>query len=404
MEIFVARQPIFDRKNKIFGYELLYRSGNTDCNTMTDGDLATIEVIRNSFTLIGIDVLTDGKMAFINFTQNLLRSDLPTHFSPKTVVVEILEDVEATTDVIAACKGLKDRGFLIALDDYDGKNGQQFLLPFANIVKIDFIKTKRAVRTALVKQIGCSRVAFLAEKVESYTEYNEACELGFTYFQGYFFSKPSLVSGHHIIEQKSSYLRIIQELYQPDVNFEQLEMIFKYDMGMSFKLLRLVNSAAFGLPRAVSSLRQALVLLGVDEIRKWATLIAVQGIGEDKPSELVTTALVRAKICEALAPLVGLTQYRSELFLLGMFSLIDIIVDRTMVDIVGKLPLILEIRQALLGETGRFRQILDLILSYESGIWDSFMQNCMELGVEEETFARIYLWALAAVKHFFSGY
>lgn len=397
----MARQPIFDNHNKIFGYELLYRSGMGSCSSVVDGDQATLEVIRNSFTLIGLDMLTDGKRAFINFTQNLLQSDVLTLLYPEVVVIEILENVRVTTEVIEACAKLKSRGFLIALDDYDGTNGHSDLLGLADIVKVDFMQTDQAGRAAMIQKIGLYKVELLAEKVETYEEYNEACQLGFKYFQGYFFGKPLVVSSNDIADQKVAYLRLVRELYQQEVDFDEIENIFKYNMAMTYKLLRLVNSAAFGLPQQVDSIRQALILLGINEIKKWSALIAVKGMGEDKPKELVTTALVRAKICETLAPLVKLGQQRSNLFLLGMFSLIDIMLDRRMADVLRDLPLNAEVSQALLGKTNSLRCVLDLILAYEAGSWGVFEQSCLKLGLPEATFADIYLKALVSVKQYF---
>jgi c-di-GMP-related signal transduction protein len=402
MDIFVARQPIFDRNNKVFGYELLYRPGDTTSSVVCDGDQATIDVIRNSFTIIGIDTLTNGKKAFVNFTQNLLRSDLLTILSPKLVVIEILEDVIATSEVIAACEELKARGFLLALDDYDGKTENKALIQLADIIKVDFIQTDRASRVALIREIGADRVEFLAEKVESYAEYSEARELGFKYFQGYFFSKPLVMSGRDISDTKITYLRIVQEIHQPEVNFEALEQIIKYNISLSYKILRLVNSAAFGLRQPVSSVRQALALLGLRKIKKCVTLIAVQEIGEDKPNELAITVLTRGIIGETLAPLVKLAESSSDLFLLGMFSLIDIMLDRPMANVLIELPLKMEIRQALLGQANRLREVFDLILCYEAGAWDDFKKCCADLGVEEERFAQLYFKALSSAKQFFS--
>jgi c-di-GMP-related signal transduction protein len=403
MDIFVARQPIFDNRNMVFGYELLYRSGKSNCYDTSDGDQATIDVIRNSFTIIGIDTLTDGKKAFVNFTQNLLQTNLMSVLSPQQVVVEVLEDVVATPEVIAACERIKARGFLLALDDFVWKGEYQPLIRLADIIKVDFIQTERANRAALVQEIGAERVKFLAEKVESFSDYNEAVTLGFKYFQGYFFSKPMLMSARDIPEQKIAYLRIVREICRPDVGFDQLEKLIKFNMSISYKLLRLVNSTAFGLRRPVNSIRYALGLLGLKEIKKWLALIVVWGLGEDKPNELVNTALIRANLGEALAPLVKLEGQKSDLFLMGMFSLIDIMLDRPMIDVLDELPLTSEIRLALLGGQNKLRQVYDLILSYERGEWDSFRKTCRVLEIAQERFLQLYLQTLGFVRYLFSN-
>jgi c-di-GMP-related signal transduction protein len=398
MEIFVARQPIFDKKNKVFGYELLYRSSLTNAYHHNNGDQATISVIMNSFAVIGMDVLTGGSKAFINFTKNLLGSNIASVLPPELVVIEVLEDVEVSPDVIAACKRLKQKGFLLALDDFVLKNDLKPLIEFADIIKIDFMKTVSSERRMLLREIASDQVKFLAEKVETMADYQEALRLGYKYFQGYFFSRPMVMSGRDIPDYKLTYLRIMQEINRPEFDFEQLENIIKHNVSISYKLLRLINSVFFGLHSKVNSIRNALVLLGVKEIKKWVTLIALRGMAEDKPNELVITALIRAHICEALADKVGIADRKPDLFLMGMFSLIDALLDRSMEESLRGIPVAEEIRGALLGEPNNLRKVLELVIFYEKGDWDRFNAQCRALGLISEEFPQLYFDSLNMVQ------
>lgn len=398
MDLFVARQPIFDRKGRVFGYELLYRSGNHNYYSAADGDQATTDVIRNSFTVIGLDTLTGGRKAFINFTQNLLTSDWITLLPPKQVVIEILEDITMSSEVWQACARLKKLGYSLALDDFVLEGELQPLIEFADIIKVDFRKCDTSYRAKLIKAIGACRVFLLAEKVETREEYTKAVEEGFKYFQGYYFSKPMIVSGRDIPESRMTYLRIMREIYRSDFSFEQMEQVFKQNLALSYKLLRLVNSAAFGLRCRVHSIKQALVIIGLNEIKKWVSLIAMQSIGEDKPNELVVTALLRANLCEKLAPKIGLAHRSSELFLLGLLSLIDVLVNRPMAEVVTELLLTPELHNALVGKSNRLNEVLNLIIFYEKGDWDHFQTRCKALGVDERDFVQFYLDSLDLVR------
>ncbi|HYH05011.1 MAG TPA: HDOD domain-containing protein, partial [Bacillota bacterium] len=387
-----------DQRGRLFGYELLYRSGNQNCYTATDGDQATTEVIRNSFTVIGLDTLTGGRKAFINFTQNLLTSDLITLLPPKQVVIEILEDITMSSEVWQACSRLKELGYQLALDDFVLTNDLKPLVEFADIIKVDFMKCDESCRDVLINTIGVEQVDFLAEKVETREEYLEAVKQGFKYFQGYYFSKPVIMAGRDIPESKITYLRIVQEIYRPDFSFEQMEQIFKQNLALSYKLLRLVNSASFGLRCRVNSIKQALVMIGLNEIKRWVSLIAMQGMGEDKPTELVVTALIRANLCEALASETGLAHRSSELFLLGLFSLIDVILDQPMAELVAELSLTPEVREALVGESNPLNKVLDLVLFYEKGDWDHYQTQSEALGLESGKLVRFYLDSLNTVR------
>jgi EAL and modified HD-GYP domain-containing signal transduction protein len=383
MNVFVARQPIFDRKKNVYAYELLFRAGFENYYNSLDPDKATVDVISNSFFVIGFDQLTDGRRAFINFTRNLLVKGVAALLPKDQVTVEILEDIEPDEDVLGVCRSLKEAGFCMAMDDFVSKHRGSPLIQFADIVKVDFMHTDSAARRAICKELTSQGVAALAEKVETAEEFDEALDCGYAYFQGYFFSKPVVHTGKQIAANKLTYLQVLAKVNQPGISYEELENLIKQDVSLTYKLLRFMNSAWFGFRSEIKSIRHALILLGPKEIKKWFALIALSHMATDKPHELMLRAIARARIAEGLAPVVGMSQHSPELFLLGMFSLIDALIDTDMADIMEKLPLDQQIKRALLGEPCAFRTVYEMILAYEKGQWEEFSQLASHLGLDE---------------------
>jgi len=383
MDVFVARQPIFDREKVVHAYELLFRSGFENYYNALDDDKATVDVIANSFFVIGFDQLTDGRRAFINFTRNLLTRRVATLLPREAVTVEILEDVEPDGEMVKICKDLKESGYTVAMDDFVSKDVGNPLVQFADIVKVDFMGTEPAERKALCERLSATGVKPLAEKVETEDEFLDAVKWGYEYFQGYFFSKPVIRTGKRLAGNKLTYLQVLYEVNQPGISYDELEKLIKQDLSLTYQLLRFMNSAWFGFRSEIKSVRHALVLLGPKEIKKWFSLIALTNMATDKPEELILRAVARAKIAEGIAPLVGMKEHRSELFLLGMFSLIDAVTDTPMDEIMEKLPLDQQVKQALLGEECGFKTVYDTILSYERGEWDPFAECAHKLKLEE---------------------
>jgi len=389
MDVFVARQPIFDREKVVHAYELLFRSGFENYYNALDGDKATVDVIANSFFVIGFDQLTDGRRAFINFTRNLLTKRVADLLPKEAVTVEILEDVEPDDEMVKVCRELKESGYIVAMDDFVSKDAGNPLVEYADIVKVDFMGTEPHERKALCESLSRRGVSPLAEKVETEDEFLQAVEWGYEYFQGYFFSKPVIKSGKRLTGNKLTYLQVLYEVNQPGISYDELEKLIKQDLSLTYQLLRFMNSAWFGFRCEIKSIRHALVLLGPKEIKKWFSLIALTNMATDKPEELILRAVARAKIAEGIAPLVGMKEHRSELFLLGMFSLIDAVTDTPMDEIMEKLPLDQQVKKALLGEECVFKTVYDTILSYEQGEWDPFAQCAEKLHLEESQMPKL---------------
>ena len=398
----MARQPIFDRKEKIFAYELLFRQGNQNYYNSVDGDRATGDVISNSFLTIGMDTLTGGKRGFINFTANLLKNQIAYSLPKESLGIEILENVEPDQDIILACKQLKEAGYLLVLDDFVFEPKFWPLIDLADIIKVDFLSTDVHERRNILQRVGSREIKFLAEKVETRDDFVQALQMGYCYFQGYYFCKPVIISGKSIPLFKLNYLRLMEEINNSEVDFEKINTFIKGDVSLSYNLLKFINSSFFGLKTKINSIKQALVLLGLSEVRKWASIIVLQNIGEDKPDELIVNSVVRATFGEALARKTVLKDQASNIFLMGMFSLIDAFLDRPLADVLAELPLTNEIKRALLGEDNQIRAFLDLILAYEKADWVNFSVYAQKVHIDESEVPNLYLQALTSANQFTS--
>lgn len=400
MDIFVARQPIFDRRQKVFGYELLFRSSTQNFFDFSDGNRATADVINNTFFAIGLNEITGGKRAFINFTQKLLIDELPTLLPQDQIAVEILETVEPTPEVIEACARLKQKGYMLVLDDFYLRPNYAPLIQMADIIKVDFLATDAPIRKALVDRLGGNNLRFLAEKVETSEDFQQGLDMGYSFFQGYYFSKPVVITGKEIPINHITNLELLQELSQPEPDFDRIEGIIKRDLAFSYNVLKLVNSAAFGLTNRVESLKHALVMLGIRETRKLVSISMLRQIGKNKPEELLTCSIIRGRFCELIAPKVGLDDMRTDMFLMGLFSVIDALLDRPMQSILQELPISEKVKNALLGNSGGIRLILDLVIAYERGVWEKVNPLIKALGLRAEEAPEIYFQSLSWAQEF----
>jgi EAL and modified HD-GYP domain-containing signal transduction protein len=395
MEVYVARQPIFKRDKKISGYELLFRGGMSNLFPDIDGDTATSKVLSSSFLTIGIEKITGLKVAFVNFTQDLLINRVPLMFPRERVVVEVLEDVEPEQDVIKVCREINRRGYEIALDDFFYKSNLDPLISSADIIKFDFRSTSFEEMEQHIKKLSKYGVDLLAEKVETYEEFNRALEMGFNYFQGYFFSKPEVIKGRDISSSNMLLLQVMAEANKQDFRFQALEKIIARDVAITYKLFRYINSTFYRTVTPISSIKQAIVMLGEKGIRRFVSLVAMAKLAADKPDELIRTSIIRARFCELLAEKSPSKVSPSELFILGLFSLIDAILDESMESLMEKLPLSDGIKGALVYDQGELRDYLRLTLSYETGNWQLVSNTAARLGLKEEDLPNCFMDALS---------
>ena len=375
MEVFVARQPIFNLKEEVVAYELLYRGNKENTFSNIDGDRATAEVIINSFINIGMQDLSEGKQCFVNFTESLLKSKMPTFFKPDSIVVEILENVEINEELIEICKELKQLGYTIALDDFKIQESYSLLpslLKYVDIIKVDFLETKKEEQKRLVERYRPFQIELLAEKVETREEFLFAREAGYSYFQGYFFSRPLILSSHDVPTYSKTHYQILAELSKTEPNIKIIASEIERDISLSYKLLKLINSPAFGTRNKIESIKQAIILLGFDEIRKWIYVLSVkntQTSNDPRMQEVIKMSLIRAKICEQIALQTGRNRSASYL-LTGMFSLIDTLLQKNLVDVLRDLPLSDGIQAALLGSKNDLYNVLSWALQIEQSDWE----------------------------------
>jgi len=402
MDTFIARQPIFDRRQKLYAYELLFRSSLDNVFNHPDPDQASAKVMVDSLLLLSWKNLIGEKRAFINVTRRVLVNEYAALLPKATTVIEILETVRPDPEVIAACRKLKETGYLIALDDFSPGPLTTPLAALADIIKVDFLAMERPEQRAMVQRFAPAGARLLAEKVESHAVFRDAMEMGYTYFQGYFFAKPAILQAKAIPEFNLSYFRMLQEILRPEVDFRRLEAIIRQEVTLSYKLLRYVNSAFFGLRGPVHSILDALLLVGEREIKKWVALISLASMGRDKPEELVLEAAIRARFCEALAPVAGLAHRAADLFLMGLFSLIDAILDRPLPAILHEIPLADDVKSALLEKEGSLGDVYEYALAYMRGDWQKVSEQAARLAIDEAETPRLYHTALEWAERSFS--
>lgn len=392
MDFFVARQPIFDSKKNVIAYELLFRSSVDNFYDISlDGDTTTSKVISNSLLIIGLDTLTKGKKAYVNFTKNLILSGAPTMIAKELIAVEILETVEPDSAVIKACTELKKAGYTLVLDDFVFGEKYRPLIDIADVIKVDFLSPDVQNRKRVIQSCGNKKIKFLAEKVETVDAFREALALGYTYFQGYFFSMPVIIRGRDIPGNKVNYLRVIHEVNMPDIELEKLEEIIKRDVSLSYKLLRFINSSFFKFSVKVESIKHALFLLGSKEIKKWVSVVSLSVMGYDKPQELLMVSLIRARFCETMAGKIGQQGRASDFFITGLFSVIDALIDRPMQEILADFPISDDIKQALLGGENVLSEVLSLAVFYEKGCWEQTAVCSRKLSFNEAELPDIFL-------------
>jgi EAL and modified HD-GYP domain-containing signal transduction protein len=395
---FVARQPILDREQRVFGYEILFRNGVEDYFN-ADPELAARSTLDSSL-LFGITTLCDNRRAFVNCTREVLFKDLITLLPPTQAVAEILETVEPEDRVIAACKRLKAAGYLIALDDFAPNDPRVPLCKFADIIKIDVRATRPEERAAMIRRFGSSKCKMLAEKIETPEEFHQARDMGFVYFQGYFFCRPELVTGREVPASQLHYVRLLEMVSRPELNTLELEKMLKQEASICYRLLRYLNSPLFGMALEVTSIRHAMAILGEREMRRWIRLVVTVGAAEQACSELILMGLTRARFCELLSDRV---QNSGDLFLMGLLSVMDAILEVSMEVLLQQVPVEHDTKAALLGQKSKLRPLYQLMMAYESGRWADSAVFARQLKLTDEEVSTRWWEALQWAQEATSG-
>jgi len=395
LQYFIGRQAIFNSSLNVIGYELLYRPHDTSfVDKIDDGDAATSQVLLNSFMEIGLNELVGSHKAFFNLTRNfIINSDLIPPVNDQ-LVLEILEDIEVDDELIQAVKTLKKKGYTIALDDFIYHEKMQPLVELADIIKIDLLAISKDELYHCVNTLQKYPLKLLAEKVETHEDFNICKDLGFDYYQGFFLCRPKTLKGTRIPGNRLAALQMIASLQDPNVEVPELEKIISQDISLTFKLIKYINSAAFSLGKKIESIRHAIIYLGINEVKNWASLIAMSN-ANDKPGELFVTSLTRAKMCEILMESIDPNK-KGGAFITGMFSTLDAIMDSNMSDLLAEMPVATEIKDALLEKKGIYGEILQGTLAYERGDWDMINYPEIDKGTFSDSYMQAVRWATQA--------
>ena len=401
--VFFARQPILDVNNNTYGYELLYRNQpGVNQYTGDNGDISTADVINNAFFLDNITSVLDGKKAFVNFTGNLIERGVPKMISSDILVVELLENVVATPEIIKRCLELKKIGYILALDDYEFNDSTKSLFELADIVKLDFRSSREAIERTASKCIQLNKI-MLAEKVETQLEVEYAKRLGCSYMQGYFFAKPLLMTHKANTPMAKTFLHILGLVYSPDPDYEEIAAVISTDVVLTIRLLRLINLMYGNSGNKISTIHQALVMLGFEKLKEWIYLVGLQRLQKDTPDELIRLALFRAKFCESVSKVVpGAYIHRKEMYLMGLMSIVAGTTDEKSINSVMKeLPVTDEIKNGLIGADGLYGDVFRLVVDYEHADWNKVEEFVKKYDVDAQQLANEYVKCIRFMQQFY---
>lgn len=362
----VGRQPIFDRKVQVCAYEILFRTDDAIDRSFVDGDVATGSVVLQSLTDIGLDALVGDNLAFINLTRNLLLSGELSCLPPNRVVLEILEDIKPDYEILQAIERLSGEGYTIALDDFVFSPSLEPLVRLADIVKVELPATPVAElprHIDALRTMGVDKI--LAEKVETHEEFDAIVDLGFDLFQGYFFCRPQVLSHPTTHTAIAPLVNLLGLLHDTDSTAEQIERAIQSDSNLSYRLLRLLKGADVSISSPIDSIRHAISIIGLRRLKSLAAMMLLSTVGADKPPELVETGMIRGKLCEILAQDAGFER-PDRFFTVGLFSVLDAMLDRTMHEVTEMLPLAPELNKALTDHEGELGAILSRAVRIET--------------------------------------
>ena len=393
--IFVARQPIFSAEMKVWGYELLFRHGETQAASFADGDQATTQVIADGFTLASRG-MRKGTKALVNFPRNVLVGDAPYVLPPERCVVEILETVQPEADVMEACRALKKRGYILALDDFVGQPGFEPLCEMADIIKVDILHKTPVEVMDIVRGLRGYKARLLAEKVENLDMFTVCKRLGFAYFQGYFFSKPEVIPGRKLSSSQTTKIKLLKELNEADTEHDRLVEIIQTDLSISYRLLQYINSASFGLRSRIESIQRAVNMLGRQNLRQWLQVIILSDINStDKAQELVRISVRRGRFLQLLAADWPTPFGPDSMFLLGFFSVLDAILDQYMDQLLEEISLAPDIKAALTDPRNPNAIWCELLAELDRGNWGRLEVKVAAMGIPMELVDRVSIEAEA---------
>lgn len=393
MEVFVAKQPIFNNKKKVIAYELLYRDSAANFfNTSIGDSRATSILLSNTYFNFGIDMLLQDKIAFINFDKVLINNDVALLLDKDKIVIEILENVVPDKAFMKKLKNLKEEGYILALDDFTLDYKYNEIVEIVDIIKVDFLLCSKLDTKIIINKYSPLNKIFIAEKIETEEEFKYAKKLGYQYFQGYFFSKPIIERSRKIESIEINYIRLTDEINKKEPNYKTIAMIIENDLDMSYKLLRVVNS--YSLLSKVSSIQHAISLMGMDELRKWVLLVLIGELSFNKPTEVLRISILRSKFAELLSEKTSYRARKHELSFVGLFSMIDVLLQKSLDSIFSELNISDDIKLAIkVDPKSKLYPVYKLVIDYEMGNWDSVVESIKNLQINAKV-SDIYIQAV----------
>jgi EAL and modified HD-GYP domain-containing signal transduction protein len=392
MEAFMARQPIFDPQQKVFAYELLFRTGLDVLCALPASAASGVPgpVCPPPY----LERMTDGRPAFVNFTRPLLEQNLAKLFPSPWLMVVLMKNGEPDPGTLSVCGDLKAAGYHLVLADFEYRPHLEPLFALADIVKVDFRRAGAKARSATIERVRSNGARLMAGGVETRDDFVRAQAMGFDYFQGDFISQPVTRSEADIPAWKTQALRLMRKMQEPTIDYQGLAAIFREEVSLTYRLLRYINSPYFGVRVEVSSVEHALSLLGENLIRKWIMLASLEIMSQEGPAELARMSFIRALLCEFMAAELGQTERLSDYFLVGLFSLLDVILGRPLAEVLGELPLSREVNRALAAREGLMGRTLEVATHYEKGDWDHLSRLANQIGLDENIIPRLYIQAV----------
>ncbi|MDN5849627.1 MAG: HDOD domain-containing protein [Nitrococcus sp.] len=392
VDLFIGRQPIVDRSQRVVAYELLYRAGDENRARFDDRDLASSQVLVSTFMELGLEQIVGSQRAFINLTRPFLTGSIILPMSPEQVALEVSEDIDPDAEVVAGLHRYRKDGFRIVLDNFAWRPGTEPLLALADIVKLDVLALPPEALEAYVRRLRARGLEVVAVRVETAEMFERCLALGCEYFQGYFICRPNVVRGRSLPADRARVVNLLAHIEDPALSLDELERLIVQDVTLSYRLLRYVNCATFARRREINSMQEAIVLLGRRTIRDWASLMLYSGIDTAKPPELLKTGLIRARMCERLAERIDGVNPATA-FTAGLFSTLDAMLDQPMEELLDSVPLSVNLKLALLGGEGPLGELLARALDYERAQWDALRSRGVDVSVHTAIYLDAVRWA-----------
>ena len=392
MFAFIARQPILDREKDVFAYELLFRDGKGGAYPELEPEKA--RYIAQHFHPLGLDDISGDKKSFIHFNPDTLISRFPTSLDPDLVIVQLNEPMRPTTGLQEACTHIKALGFKIAIDDPMMKSGSHEIFPLIDIVKVDVTKTKYDLIERNIPRYLDANISLVAEQVNTHEDFDSCRSLGFDLFQGYFFSTPEVRIQRHLPASKMNLVDLMGESARSEFSISRINQIIERDAALSFLLLKFINNPTVNKRYKITSLKHALTYMGEVEIKKFIALLSLANLGDDKPLELIHMSLVRAKFFDLLSQQRGINTDPPIGFLVGLFSMLDALLDQDMPDVLKQLPLSDNVNDALLGKTEEFNSYVALTRAFEGALWMNIIKQAKVLDIDQKRLHALYNQAI----------